>query len=162
MSDPHPIISVTLKSDGSPTSSIVFLLEPEADGGGAGGDVDITTSLDLRYRNSSRWRVQASETHTFSVDEILEFETELTDLQETRHGVAALSSKTPGEFDLFIESTDEEDCMIARVSFIAHALAGPGKKVSFDNPFSYAFEIDPKRLPGFTRDFRAFMTQYAF
>lgn len=160
MSDPHqPITSVTLKSDGAPTSSIILLFEPQADGGRTDTDLYVTTSLDLRYENSARWRIQLSETHTFSADELLEFESELTDLEMTRHGVATLSSKVPGEFDLFIESTDEAGHIIARVSFIARAWAGPRKKVCFDNPFSYAFEIDPERLPSFVRDFRTFLTQ---
>lgn len=113
-------------------------------------------SLDLRYENACRWRFQASETHTFPLDELEEFESELMGLEETRRGVATLSSLVPGRFDLFIESTDEAGHLIARVSFMTHACAGSHGNLHFDNPFSYAFEIDPDRLRSFVRDFRFF------
>lgn len=165
MNDPQPISTVTLKSDGPPTSSIILLLEPrdeyEAQEGAQDSDLYITTSLDLRYENGARWRFQVSETHAFALDEIEEFENELTALEESRHGIATLSCKVVGDFDLFIESTDDAGHMIARVSFITRADAGLHRNLHFDNPVSYAFEIDPGRLPRFVRDFRAFVAECA-
>jgi hypothetical protein len=137
----------------------MLLVEPRDDLA-QDGDVHITTCLDLRYVNVSRWRFQVSETHAFTLEEVEEFESELTSLEETRHGIATLSCRVPGDFDLFIESTDDSGHMIARVSFIARAHVGAHGNLHFDNPISYAFEIDPGRLPGFVRDFRAFIAEF--
>ena len=157
MSVPRSITSVTLKSDGPPTSSISLLVEPQDEDGGQEGDVYITTSLDLRYENGSRWRFQVNETHAFTLYEIEEFESELSSLEETRQGIATLSCGVPGDFELFVESTDSTGHMIARVSLITRAHLSRHQSLHFDNPISYAFEIDPGRLPGFVRDFRTFV-----